>query len=312
MTSVRSGNITDRAYGGDHDYWGVRRLLIDTYATTSLGLNWEVRRWDGKRWHCDDVVSPRPTWAQTRVWEAESGRIVAAVFPEAGWGDAHVQIHPLHRRLEDEVFDHVERVMQVRDDRGRARVGTFVPDHDTPRRVLLEGRGWTMTRSGDVHRRLHLATEPVADAAPTDGYRIRGTRPGSDRDCVAIAVLLNTAFETTIHTARAVANFVEHSPSFLHELNMVAESPDGTFAAHVGVNWDPENRLAIVEPVCTHPHHRRRGLALALIAEGLRRARALGARHARVATGLGADANALYERAGFVEHHVVHLWTRVG
>ena len=48
-----------------------------------------------------------------------------------------------------------------------------------------------------------------------------------------------------------------------------------------GVTYDEANRRGIFEPVVTHPDHRRRGLARALMLEGMRRARALG-RHGHV------------------------------
>ncbi len=313
MTTHRAAPTTDRAYGGDHDYWAVRRLLVDTYATTSLDFNWDVRRWDGHRWHHDDVSST-PSWGdQARLWETGTGRIVAAVFHEdAVWGDVHPQVHHLHRDLERDVFSWAEENMEGVDREGRPQLATFVHDHDTFRRLLLEYRGWEMvTEVGWVHRNLHLRSWNLPESTVPASYRIRGTRPGSQAECDALANLLNRSFGTDIHTGRAVGNFVEHSPSFLHELNMVADPGDGTLAAHVGVNWDPANRLALLEPVCTDPDHRRHGLALALIGEGLRRARALGARYAHVSTGLGAEANELYERAGFVERHTAHLWKLV-
>jgi hypothetical protein len=49
----------------------------------------------------------------------------------------------------------------------------------------------------------------------------------------------------------------------------VAEASDGSFAAHVGLTLDEVNGHGIVEPVCTGPDHQRRGLARALILDGL-------------------------------------------
>ena len=37
----------DRHYRDEKDFWRIRRFLQDTYPITALGLNWEVRRWDG-------------------------------------------------------------------------------------------------------------------------------------------------------------------------------------------------------------------------------------------------------------------------
>ena len=66
----------------------------------------------------------------------------------------------------------------------------------------------------------------------------------------------------------------------------------------------------IFEPVCTHPDHRGRGLALAAMREGLRRLRALGAEYAFVETGDLEPANALYDAVGFSEAHLGHYWSK--
>ena len=98
------------------------------------------------------------------------------------------------------------------------------------------------------------------------------------------------------------------SPSFRHDLNLVAEAGDGSFAAHVGLTLDEANGHGIVEPVCTHPGHRRHGLAQALILDGLRRLRDLGASTCSVETGDMEPANALYRSIGFTEEYRGHTW----
>jgi N-acetylglutamate synthase-like GNAT family acetyltransferase len=78
-------------------------------------------------------------------------------------------------------------------------------------------------------------------------------------------------------------------------------APDGGFAAYIGIPYDEPNRYGIFEPVCTHPDHQRKGLARALMAEGLLRLRALGAVDVTVDTGDMAAANAFYTAMGFTE-----------
>jgi predicted N-acetyltransferase YhbS len=122
-----------------------------------------------------------------------------------------------------------------------------------------------------------------------------------------MASLLNAAFGRTIHSGAEYRTFVSRSPSFRHDLNLVAEAPDGSFAAHVGVTYDEANRHGIFEPVCTHPDHRRNGLAQALMFEGLRRLRAAGAATAQVETGDMGPA-ALYVTCGFGEEYRGDVW----
>ena len=150
-----------------------------------------------------------------------------------------------------------------------------------------------------------------APASIADGYRMRTTDPATiHRDAPRMAGLLNAAFGRTTHTAAEYERFATGSPSFRHDLNLIAQADDGAFAAHVGVTFDEVNRHGIIEPVCTHPDHGRRGLARALILEGLRRLRELGAVTASVDTGDMEPANALYRAIGFTESYRGHTWRR--
>ena len=90
----------------------------------------------------------------------------------------------------------------------------------------------------------------------------------------------------------------------------MAVAPDGTFAAYAAVCWDSCNRRGTFEPVCTHPDHRRRGLAKALMLEGMRRAQALGADVIDVGTGDADPANALYSSLPFDEVHRGRFWAK--
>src|SRR6266540_566829 len=73
-----------------------------------------------------------------------------------------------------------------------------------------------------------------------------------------------------VHLARTLGG--------LPDLDRVVEAPDGSFAAYVLCWLDEENGIAELEPVGTHPDHRRRGLARAASIAALRRAHELGAR----------------------------------
>ena len=104
--------------------------------------------------------------------------------------------------------------------------------------------------------------------------------------------------------------FTRLAPSFCPDIDLVAVAPDGTFASYVGVPFDDVNRRGIFEPVCTHPDHRRHGLAQALMQEGLLRLRARGAADVIVETGDMEAANALYASLGFTEAHRGYVWKK--
>jgi ribosomal protein S18 acetylase RimI-like enzyme len=90
----------------------------------------------------------------------------------------------------------------------------------------------------------------------------------------------------------------------------VAVAPSGTFASFAIVWLDEANAIGMFEPVGTHPDHRRRGLAKAVLCEGLRRLEALGAAVAYVGCGTGIAVSSLYESAGFTNYDEEHHWRK--
>lgn len=306
MTAVAEPT-TSRPYRGDGDFWRIRQLAIDTYPITPVAWNWDTRRWEGLRYHAADP-EPNPDWpAWIHLWETGDGRLVGVAHPEGLLGEAFLQLHPDFRHLEAEMVAWCEENLGGPGPEGGSRLRMYVHDYDTPRRRLLAERGWTETADWGMVRRLRFGARPLVVPEIAPGYLLRETRP-DPADAQAVADLLNAAFARDLHTAAEFHVFTSHAPSYRRDLDLVAEAPGGGWGAYVGITWDPANRRGIFEPVCTHPDHRRRGLALVLMREGLRRLRALGAADAYVETGAVSPANALYDAVGFTEAYLGHHW----
>jgi ribosomal protein S18 acetylase RimI-like enzyme len=86
------------------------------------------------------------------------------------------------------------------------------------------------------------------------------------------------------------------------DLDCVVEAPDGSFAAYCLAWLDDANDVGELEPVGTHPDHRRRGLASAVCRFAHQRLREEGATRAIVYSIAGSDATTLYESIGMREH----------
>lgn len=308
MTLQKLPLIASRPYEHNEDFWRVRDLLIATYPITPTGLNWEIRRWDGWNTH-RTPDEPLGLAKRVRLWETEAGELVGVAHPE-GEGDVFLQIHPDYREIEPEMLAWAEaNLCVIPADGSQRQLEMSVFDYDVARRRLVEARGYKPTPYGGVLRRLRFGSRVQPTAALLAGYLLRTTTDDL-RDCDRIAALLNAAFRRNLHTREEYQHFIHHSPSFQHELNLVAEAPDGSFASHVGVIHNAENRYGVIEPVCTHPEHERKGLARALIYEGLQRLKALGAADAYVGTGDGMAANWLYEATGFNEVYHATVWRK--
>ena len=299
----------DRPYRGDDDFWRVRGLLLETYPITPVDFNWEIRRWDGQRFHREHQDPDPAADRRIHLWEDDNGRLVGAVHPEDA-GDAFLELHPDYRHIEEEMIVWAEQHLAVTvGDGAGTQLDVFAFDYDAPRRRILERRGFERLPGGAVTRRLRLGASPIPSWELPSGYGMRTTRPGGE-DAQRIADLLNAAFDRTVHTGAEYEAFTTNSPSFRHDLDLVAEAPDGSFAAYAGVTYDSVNRRGIFEPVCTGPRHRRKGLARALMLEGIRRVRALGAVDVYVGTGALNPANELYDSVGFTESYTGGSWRR--
>jgi GNAT superfamily N-acetyltransferase len=298
--------LRHRGFDGDEDFWRVRRFLVDAAPRAAPGVLWDVRRWDGSYFHADTPGLDAAGAARTRIWEDAAGRVVAAALSE-GDDELHPLTDPGLRCLEPEVLEWAES-NAARLGAGAVRVLCY--DHDAFRRALLERRGYERSDSWAAIRRLRPGACPLPEPEMPEGYLLRTTRD-DPADRQRIADLLNAAFGRDFHHGAELATFQAGAPSYRRDLDLVAEAPGGGFAAYTAACWDEANRVGIFEPVCTHPDHRRRGLAAALMGEGLRRVRDLGAAAVHVETGDMEPANALYRSLPFTEEHIARVWTKL-
>ena len=86
---------------------------------------------------------------------------------------------------------------------------------------------------------------------------------------------------------------------------MVIADENGDYACFAGMWWVKKNGLAYLEPLCTMPEHRHKGLAAAALSEHDRRLRPLGA---RLMTG---GVNDFYRRIGYRDAIVTLHYTKI-
>lgn len=312
MTTVTTApRIVTHLMHHDDDYARMRQLLLDTVPITPIGFNWDMRRLDGKRFYNADLAANRLLQRPVQLWETEAGRLVGYIVSESP-GDAHLQVHPDFRYLEAEMVAWAEaNLAVVAPDRSQRELEIYVYEYDVLRQQILTSRGYEKMSYGGMCRHMRLGAQPLPAPEVAAGYTLRTTDPTDLSDCQRIADLLNAAFGRDFHNAQEYQHFAQYAPCFHRELDLVMVAPDGSFAAYVGVPYDDANRRGIFEPVCTHPAHQRKGLARALMLEGLHRLRALGAFDVTVDTGDAVAANAFYTAMGFTEAYKGCGWRKV-
>ena len=94
-------------------------------------------------------------------------------------------------------------------------------------------------------------------------------------------------------------------PHSTYDYNVIIADENEDYACFSGMWWVPQNKLAYMEPLCTVPKYRKRGLAAAALTQHYRRLKPLGAEYM---TGGGND---FYKRIGYEDSiHWLHYKKR--
>ena len=95
---------------------------------------------------------------------------------------------------------------------------------------------------------------------------------------------------------------ISPSPHATYDYTVIIADEKDEYVCFSGMWWVPENRLAYMEPLCTVPEHRHKGLAAAALSRHDQVLRELGA---EIMTGGG---NEFYRRIGYQKaHRVLHM-----
>lgn len=310
-------NTRSRPYSGEEDFEQVRDLLKESLAITGHFHNWWLDRWEVFRYggHVLQEMDGSRTWEKdVRLWEtvgdAETPRkLVGVVNPEDG-GDFFIQIYPGFRHLEPEMIAWAEKHHEKSRPENATHwpLSTFLHEHDIARAECLNNRGYkNMGHAG--YTRWRLLDTPLPEASLPHGYSVRNIGASEQNDLARRAAVANASFGHSRHNPDTIRT-LHRAPTYRADLDLVVVAPDGSFAAYCVIWFGEENSLGWYEPVGTHPAHRRLGLAKGMMAEGLRRIRALGATKACVGAGTGEAANRLYESLGFVSYSRDFHWQK--
>jgi GNAT superfamily N-acetyltransferase len=101
-----------------------------------------------------------------------------------------------------------------------------------------------------------------------------------------------------------VSEFMAPSPHSTHEYDVVIADENGEYVCFAGMWWIPQNKLAYMEPLCTSPEHRRKGLAAAALTRHYRRMKALGATH------MSGGEDPFYEKIGYGNGYHFSFWKK--
>ena len=145
--------------------------------------------------------------------------------------------------------------------------------NDRERITVLEARGCRRV-AGDSYVLNHQLLDRVLPPAPSAvGWLVREVQQAE----IAERVSIHQEVWHPSRITRSAYRRLREAPGYRPDLDLVAVAPDGEFAAYCICWSDPISRSGEFEPVGTRAPYRGQGYGLAVVTEGLRRQRALGA-----------------------------------
>lgn len=293
---------SSRPYEGDRDLTLLRGFLS---ALTAGGPPQSC-------WHPGDIVwtvfqnTRFDPYKNIRLWEDGEGLAGFAILEEPDGVIA--QVRPaLRGHLEERMLRWAaERLADPARNPG-AEIWTRALDTDQSYVALLDRLGFR--RDADHAVKMHRRLEgPIPKAPLSEGWKVR---PVGGEDEWDQRVKLHREVWAPSRVTLAAYRRLRITPGYDPHLDLVAAGPDGGFGSYCICWLDPASKFGLFEPVGTHPAHRRKGLGRAVMLEGLRRLRELGAESALVTyTGGNEAAARLYESVGFEVVNREHLYGR--
>ncbi len=302
----------DRPFRTEPDYARLRALLLEGARRGLALVNWPPARLDGLRYgvHWQAELRGERSWEEDfRVWEAAPAGTLLGVAHFEGPRQGALQVHPDARALEGDMLAWLEARHRQKRPPDATEWTLEIPALTTDRRRqrLLAERGFVRCRPVYVTRVRDMAAAlPQAPVAP--GFTVRLIEQARAADLEQVAASTRLIFPHA-DTEAATLRLFAHAPTW--STHWVAEAPDGRFAALAGIWYEPALRHGQFEPVGTLADFRRRGLARAVMAAGLRHLAALGAEQVIVDTGYdNVEANPLYAALGFSRVEVYDVWEK--
>jgi mycothiol synthase len=265
--------LTMEEFHRKDDFNRVRSFLIETYNITKTFQNWIPSMFENMwRGPCGGEYTDEED-RDVRIWTdshlSSDSKIVAVTICKAS-GECSIFIRPYRRDLEERLIIQLERQLADAQKQTESvfKMSFLVDEQDTFRQDILKKLDYTYSGI-EGHNRVFPPSQRIPEVVLPDEYSIRHVN--IDEDFEQYRAVQCTVFPHCKNMTLHLAKVYSEAEFYNEELDLVVVAPDCTFAAFTTVRIDPISKLAEFEPVGVHPNHRRKGLAKAIISEGLRR-----------------------------------------
>ena len=225
---------------------------------------------------------------KNRIWE-DHGKIVAFCFCESPVTDIYFNLRPGYEILAPEMIAYADEYMPKKDEKiqlilfgGQNALMKAATDRGYCK--ILEQRDMQFDFANILEYPLpegfHFVKPDEYDMAKVNKCCWKGF------DHERSEGLWNNQYEQNNY-------LIQVAPHSTTELSVVIADAQDDYACFAGMWWTPQNKLAYMEPLCTIPEYRNRGLASAALSEMYRKMKKLGATH------MTGGMNEFYKRMGY-------------
>lgn len=238
------------------------------------------------------------------LWE-ENGKIVAADLFDTSLDDIFPITLTGYEYLYPEMLKYAMEYM-IKEDEPDFRV--YICDTNKELQKTAKKAGLIPTSHKEMVAMYDLTEEIPASNLPKK-YKLTSLSEEKDYEKVALCLFKGfgheeggEVFQFTKETERKCQEAYEREYVNL-SLRVSVKDAQGNYCAHTGMWYDKNTEIALIEPVCTIPTHRKLGIGREVVLEGLRRVKALGAKKAVVGSNLQ-----FYYSIGLVPHSTGTYW----
>lgn len=230
------------------------------------------------------------------LWEDE-GMLVAMAWYEIKLDKALISLRPGYEALIDELLDHAEQYIHKPGEPAEF----WLRSKQTAVRQRLAERGYAVKNQWPM-KCYDFSKGDIPYELP-EGNRFLD----NENEAVDFTRLHDCIWRGFDHGDRPDddVDFQIHftaSPYYRDELPAIVVNDAGDYVCYAGMWHDERNKLAYMEPLCTVPDCRKKGIAAATMAMLVKRMRELGCTH------MTGGANEFYTRIGFEVEFMEEVW----
>lgn len=274
------------------DYQAVCDFLI-ALNEKKRHINWNWARWE---WMYAHPYTNRAHLDSIGLWKVD-GAVVGAAICDMYFGEAFCGALEEYEDLLPEILAYAYR--DLKDESG---LGIAVREENTKMQNLLSVMGY---RQGEqAEQMLCRALDGEIRTELPEGWCIREI--SLPEDALAYQVLIWKGFDHEGDDAELESMLRHDGPLPVHRtpyLCLAVANETGELVAHCTCWYDTRTDYAYVEPVCTIPAYRGRGLGRVVVLEALNRCRLLGAKEAYVLSD-----QEFYKKMDFRPHSRYHFY----